>query len=52
MKWDTACGLTHLCLSLPSAKISEVKEEQEDPYLNDRCRGATPLPPEGCLLVT
>ena len=27
------------CLSFPSAKISEIEEEQEDPYLNDRCRG-------------
>lgn len=25
--------------SRPLAKISEMEEEQEDPYLNDRCRG-------------
>lgn len=35
------------CLSFPSAKISEIEEEQEDPYLNDRCRGEALLPPEG-----
>ena len=30
------------CLSCPLAKMSEmVEEEQEDPYLNDRCRGET-----------
>lgn len=25
--------------SFPLAKVSEIEEEQEDPYLNDRCRG-------------
>lgn len=25
----------------PAAKLSEAEEEQEDPYLNDRCRGET-----------
>lgn len=28
--------------SRPLAKISEMEEEQEDPYLNDRCRGEPP----------
>ena len=32
--------------SSPSAKVSEIEEGQEDPYLNDRCRGETG-PPQG-----
>lgn len=40
-----------LCLCRPLAKISEM-EEQEDPYLNDRCRGESLLvPPKARLVV-
>lgn len=31
----------------PLAKMSAVEEEQEDPYLDDRCRGEPPGHPEG-----
>lgn len=31
-------------LSSLLAKIAAAEEEQEDPYLNDRCRGETPGP--------
>lgn len=39
-----------LSASFPLAKVSEIDEEQEDPYLNDRCRGepgASPGPAGG-----
>ena len=34
------CG-RRVFASFPLAKVSEIEEEQEDPYLNDRCRGET-----------
>lgn len=36
----TVCG-RRVFASFPLAKVSEIEEEQEDPYLNDRCRGET-----------
>lgn len=34
----------NVSLPVPAAKLSEAEEEQEDPYLNDRCRGEA-VPP-------
>lgn len=41
------CSRDLVLISLPLAKIPE-EEEQEDPYLNDRCRGEM-LRPVGAL---